>query len=258
VDTTIYKPGESVFHRLNPVTKLVVASALTVMVFLVPDWQFAFAITVALIVGVLIAGVTGIVGKLVAIAMIPFGALLLVIQGVLNPANHNAPLFVVGPVTFWEAGVVETLVIFFRVMVLVLAFLLMATTSQPQKMRIALMDKGVPPQLAYVFIASLQIIPQIQSRAEAIADAQQARGLDRGADIRTRSKSLVALLAPLLIGTLIVANTRALALNARGFNRRTPRVFLYEVTDPSGERALRWASVGAVLIVGIWRISQWL
>ncbi|WP_199174940.1 energy-coupling factor transporter transmembrane component T family protein [Halegenticoccus soli] len=258
MNTSIYKPGESVVHRLNPVTKLVVAAAVSILVFLVPNYRFALAISLALFVGVAVAGVSGIVLRLVGLAMVPFGALLLVIQGILNPANHDAPFFVVGPVTLWEAGVAETLLIFFRVLVLVLSFLLMATTSQPQKLRIALMEKGVPPQLAYVFIASLQIIPQIQARAEAIADAQQARGLDREADIRTRSKSLVALLAPLLIGTLIVANTRALALNARGFNRRTPRVFLYEVADPAGERALRWASVLAVIGAGAWRVFRWL
>lgn len=253
-DTSIYQPGESILHRMNPVTEIVLATCLSVVVFIVESYYVPLAFALVLVGLVFVARVHGLVLKLYAAVGVPFAFFLLLIQGILLTPPDPTPLATVWGVTVWESGFNQARLIFLRVSVLILAFLLFATTAQPQRMRIALMDKGVPSKLAYVFIASLQIIPEIRDRAAAISDAQQARGLDTEADVRTRISSIVALLAPLLISTLIVANTRALALNARGFQATGPRTYLYEVPDPTSERVLRY--LGGVAVVGavIWRV----
>ncbi|WP_129113522.1 energy-coupling factor transporter transmembrane component T family protein [Halegenticoccus tardaugens] len=257
MDETIYQPGESVVHRLNPVTKIVVALCLSAIVFVIPDYRVSAILAVLLALLVAVAGVHRVVFKLVGALIVPFGAFLLVIQGILNPAHQTTPLVTVGPVTVWEAGFEAAVLITFRVLVLILSFLLMATTSPTQKMRVALMDKGVPNKLAYVFIASIQMIPQMRSRSKSITEAQQARGLDTEADLRTRLTSIVALLAPLLISTLVTANTRALALDARGFNSTNERTFLFKVPDPSVEKAIRWLAVAGVALAVVGRIVVW-
>lgn len=190
--------------------------------------------------------------------MIPFGTFLLIIQGVLNPAHHGTTaLLTVGPVTFWEPGIEQALLVFSRVLVLVLSFTLMATTSPTREMRVALMEKGVPSKITYVFIASLQIIPQMRDRANSITEAQQARGMDTRASLRTRVKSVAALLSPLLISMLITAKTRALALEARGFNSQGDHQFLVEVPDPAYERAIRWVAISAVPVIILTRVVLW-
>lgn len=257
MEGTVYQPGESIIHRLNPVTKIVVSICLSAIVFILPNYRPVMALAAVLGVLVVVSGLHRLILTLVAALMVPFGAFLVLIQGVLNPAHHTTALFTLGPVTVWEAGIEEATLIFFRILVLVLSFLLMATTSPTQKMRVALMEKGVPSKLAYVFIASIQIIPQMRERAKSITDAQQARGLDTKADLRTRMNSLVALLAPLLISTLVTANTRALALDARGFNAKGKRQFLIEVPDPQYERTIRWVAIAAVPLVIIGRVLLW-
>ncbi|WP_254546728.1 energy-coupling factor transporter transmembrane component T family protein [Halomarina pelagica] len=253
-ERSIYQPGESVLHRLNPVTTFVLAACLSVVVFVVPDYRLPLGLSIVLLALVFVARVHRLVLRLVAALAIPFAFFLLLIHGVLNPGPQAEPLVTIGPVTVWEAGFETARLIFLRILVLILSFLLFATTSQPQRMRVALMEKGVPNKLAYVFIASLQIIPEMRTRAKSIADAQQARGLDIHADIRTRTGSIVALMAPLLIGTLIAANTRALALDARGFDASGERTFLYDVPDTGGERLLRYAAVVAVFGALAWRL----
>lgn len=253
-NTSIYQPGESILHRTNPVTEIVLAICLSLIVFIVQDYRIPLVLTVILVGFVFVAQVHRLVLKLYAGLAIPFAFFLLLVQGILLQPSDPTPLATVGPVTVWESGFAQARLIFLRISVLILGFLLFATTAQPQNMRIALMDIGVPSKLAYVFIASLQIIPEIRDRAEAITEAQQARGLDTSADIRTRLKSIVALMAPLLISTLIVANTRALALNARGFQATGPRTYLYEVPDSPGERALRYLAGVAVVAAIIWRV----
>lgn len=253
-DTSIYQPGESVLHRMNPVTEIVLATCLSLVVFIVTDYRIPLALAGVLLALVFVARVHGLILKLYAAVAVPFAFFLLLIQGILLKPPDPTPLFAIGPVTVWAAGFAEARLIFLRISVLILAFLLFATTAQPQRMRIALMEKGLPSKLAYVFIASLQIIPEIRDRATAITESQQARGLDTSADVRTRLKSIVALMSPLLISTLIVANTRALALNARGFQATGPRTYLYEVPDPTSERVLRYLGGVAVVVALAWRV----
>lgn len=253
-DTSIYQPGESVLHRINPVTQIVLATCFSLVVFILGEYQVPLALALVLLGLVFVARVHGLVLKLYAAVAVPFAFFLLLIQGILLKPPDPTPLLTVGSVTVWESGFEQARLIFLRISVLILAFLLFATTAQPQRLRIALMEKGVPSKLAYVFIASLQIIPEIRDRATAISESQQARGLDTSAGVRTRLTSIVALLAPLLISTLIVANTRALALNARGFQATGPRTYLYDVPDPTGERALRYLGGIAVLGAIVWRV----
>jgi energy-coupling factor transport system permease protein len=253
-DTSIYQSGESVLHRMNPVTEIVLATCLSLVVFIVSDYRIPLMLALILLGFVFIARVYGLVLKLYAVVAVPFAFFLLLIQGILLKPPDPTPLLTVGPVTVWESGFEQARLIFLRISVLILSFLLFATTAQPQRMRIALIEKGVPSKLAYVFIASLQIIPDIRDRAASITEAQQARGLDTEADVRTRLSSIVALMAPLLISTLIVANTRARALNARGFQATGPRMYLYEVPDPTSERVLRYLGGVAVFAAIVWRV----
>lgn len=253
-NSSIYRPGESILHRLNPVTSIVLAVCLSLIVFIVSDYRVALVLSIVLAGLVFIARVHGVIFRLYATVAVPFALFLILVQGILSPANQLTPLYTVGPVTVWKEGFVSARLIFLRISVLILSFLLLATTAQPQRIRIALTEKGVPNKLAYVFVASLQIIPEIRDRAHSIAEAQQARGLDTRANIRSRFKSIVALLTPLLISTLIAANTRALALNARGFKAEGKRTFLYEVSDPVAERVVRYCAGVAVLGAVIWRV----
>jgi energy-coupling factor transport system permease protein len=254
IDTSIYQPGESVLHRMNPITEIVLAACLSLIVFIITDYRIPLALILVLVGLLFVARVHRLVLKLYLAVAVPFAFFLLLIQGILLKPADPTPLFSMGSVTVWQSGFEQARLIFLRISVLILAFLLFATTAQPQRMRIALMEKGVPSKLAYVFIASLQIIPEIRERASSISEAQQARGLDTKADVQTRLKSIVALMAPLLISTLIVANTRALALNARGFQASGKRTYLYDVADPTSERLLRYFAGVAVIVALLWRI----
>ena len=99
-----------------------------------------------------------------------------------------------------------------------------------------------------VVVAYGMILPK------AILDAQQARGLDTTANLRSRLRSYVALMAPLLIGTLIATETRALALESRGFTREGERTYLLNVSDTAMDKTLRWLAVLTVVAVVGWRV----
>jgi energy-coupling factor transport system permease protein len=248
-----YRPGDSPVHLLNPVTKLAVAAGLTVIVFLLPNpWEPAL-IAVALLGVAAVARFPGRVAKLAAVLTVPLLVAVVLIQGLFYPGNET-PLAEAGPVIFWEEGVSYGLLVFFRVLVVVCAVLIMVFSTYPKAMMVALIDKGLSPKLAYVFMASLQFVPEMQRRARAIIEAQQARGLDLKANLWRRFQALLAMMIPLLAGALISVETRSLALEARGFSRGGLRNHLIEVPDRKTDRVIRWSVVAIVVLVAIWRI----
>ncbi|TYL39311.1 energy-coupling factor transporter transmembrane protein EcfT [Natronococcus pandeyae] len=254
-----YQPGDSFVHRLNPVTKLVISVSLVFIAFLFPTYPGPAVLTVATFVVVVLAGVTKAVLRIVAVIGTPLAASLLIIHGLFYPGNETV-LYTVGGVPvveqvhYYREGFEFALLYLFRILTLMLALLVTIVTTHPKRLTIALMEKGMPSKFAYVFLAALQLIPQLQARAVSILDAQRARGLDTKATLRRRVRSLFALMIPLLIGTLIATETRALALESRGFSRVGERTFLLDVPDTALDRALRWLAVAAVVVVAVWRV----
>ena len=248
-----YRPGDSPVHLLNPVTKLAVAVGLTVVVFLLPNPWGPALIAVALLGVAAVARFPGRVAKLAAVITVPFLVSVVIVQGLFYTSNET-PFIEMGPVTFWEEGLAYGLLIFVRVLVVVCAVLILVFSTYPKTMMVAFIDKGLSPKLAYVFLASLQFIPEMQRRAQAIIEAQQARGLDLKANLWRRFQALLAMMIPLLTGALISVETRSLALEARGFSRGGLRNHLIEVPDTTTDRVIRWSMAAIVVLVALWRI----
>lgn len=257
-----YQPGNSFLHRLNPVTKLVVAVGVTIIAFLLPGFRGPLLLLLGVIGIVIVSGVYRSVLKIGAVIGTPLAVILLVVQGLFYPGNET-PLFTfggipfIGSVTVWEEGVRFALAVLFQLLVAILAMLSTIVTSHPQRLTTALMEKGMPRQFSYVFLSALQFVPRIRQSSQQIIDAQQARGLDTKANLRRRVRALVDLLSPLLISELIAAQTRSLALEARGFSRSNSKTHLYDVPDTSLDRALRWGTLVAVLIVIVGVVLGW-
>jgi energy-coupling factor transport system permease protein len=118
----------------------------------------------------------------------------------------------------------------------------------------ALLERGVPFHVAYLLVATLQSVPELQRRAAAILDAQRCRGLRVRGTVWRRVRSVVPLAVPLVLGALGEVDDRALALEARGAasgQRRTP---LAPPPDRWAERVTRWLMLATVVGTIAWRI----
>lgn len=250
-----YQPGDSLLHRLNPATKLVLAVCVVVAAFVLPTVHGPVVLLAVLAALAVSAGIARALAKAGGLLLAPFAVALFVVHGLFYPGRLT-PLVTVGPVTIWVEGIAFAALVLARVATLVLAFLSVVLTTAPKRLMVALIDKGLPPKLAYVFLAALEFVPDMQQRARAVLDAQQARGLDIKANVWRRLVAFVALMGPLIGGALIAAETRALALEARAFSRSGPRTYLVEVADPPPERAVRWIAVAAVAVLAVWRLLR--
>lgn len=254
-----YQPGDSILHRLHPLTKIVLSLGFIVIAFILNDFRGPLLLVVVLLLVMAVFGIFRDIARSAFFIGLPIGVSLIVIYGFFYPHNQT-PLFVVQSVpvieTFivWKEGILFGLLYYFRLMVVILSALIFIKVTHPRRLSVGLAEKGVPNNLTYVFIAALQLAPQMRDQARSIADAQQARGLDTQANIVERLKAFIALMTPLLIGMLITSQTRALALESRGFSREGPRTYLLETTDTTLDTALRWVTIGIVVVIFVWRV----
>ncbi len=96
--------------------------------------------------------------------------------------------------------------------------------------------RGLPGQFAYVIISTLQILPQMQAKAQTIIAAQRSRGLDTESSFLRRAGSLVPLVGPLVFGSLVEVEERAIAIEARGFTSTHPKTSLYDIPDTNFDK----------------------
>jgi energy-coupling factor transport system permease protein len=108
--------------------------------------------------------------------------------------------------------------------------------------------RGVSGNLSYVITSSLQIIPQMQVKAETIIDAQRSRGLETTGNVFKRGRALIPLVGPLVFGSLVEVEERAIAIEARAFTSPLKKTSLREIPDRPAERAARWLFIGVIII----------
>jgi energy-coupling factor transport system permease protein len=154
---------------------------------------------------------------------------------------------------FWFLDITQESLLFAfrvstRIVVMISAFTLLLMTTHPSELMFDLTRRGLPGQFAYVVISSLQIIPQMQAKAQTIISAQRSRGLDTQSSFLRRVGGIFPLVGPLVFGSLVEVEERAIAIEARGFTSTRPKSFLYEIPDSSTDKAIRWLLIALVII----------
>ncbi|SHK19967.1 energy-coupling factor transporter transmembrane component T family protein [Desulforamulus aeronauticus] len=236
-----YYPGNSLVHRLDPRAKLLAMPLIMAGVLLAQGP-----------VGYLAAGLPILFGY--AMAKVPLAALwrgmrflwiFLIISLILQAVTYPGE-------TLWEWGIISVsreglllgLRLIYRLVLLVLAAMLLTMTTTPvnltgamEKLLQPLKRLGVPVhELAMMMTIALRFVPTLLEEAEVVMKAQQARGgsLTTGS-LEKRLGAAVALLVPLLAGSLRRADELAIAMEARcyrGDNGRTRlKQFQYRYLD---------------------------
>jgi len=252
---SLYVARESWVHQLHPLTKLSLAGFMLVGGLAVPG-PWALYIFWALVT-LPLAFLGGILGKLVLSTIrvaFPFALSVFLIQGFLWPGG--TPLFKLGPLSMKQEGLAFAIASTGRIVMVVSSFLWFALTTRPDQLMVTLGQRGFPAGLSYMIVATLQIVPRFQARANAILDAQRSRGLETEGNLARRLKALLPLIVPLVLSSLIDVEERALAIETRGFNYPGRKTSLIAIQETSCEPAARVGIlICAALVIGL---SLWL
>jgi len=135
-----------------------------------------------------------------------------------------------------------------RIAVMVSSFTLFLLTTHPSELMSDLTRRGLPGQFAYVIISTLQILPQMQAKAQTIIAAQRSRGLDTQSSFLRRVGSLGPLGGRRMFRTMMEVEERAIAIEARGFTSTHMKTSLYDIPDTNVDRTIRWVLILLVII----------
>ena len=220
-----YFPGNSLVHRLDPRTKLLLMSAYIVAVFIVGNlWLFT-------LVAAYVIGVTAIAGVPVSylwrsLKPLRFNLIFMFAINLLVTATGDT-LFEWWIIKITTGGLRQAVYISLRLILLVSGTSLMTLTTTP----IALTDglerllspfakMGFPAQeLAMMMTIALRFIPTLIEEADKITKAQTARGADfEAGSLIDRAKAMVTILVPLFVSAFRRADELAMAMESRCYH----------------------------------------
>jgi energy-coupling factor transport system permease protein len=245
---SLYAPRESGLHRLHPLTKLALASFFLVVAVALPGTWLVYGAFALLIVPLAAWGevLRPLLRALLPIVL-PFAVSLFLIQGFFW--SGGTPVFHIGPLSLKREGLLFATRGTGRILIIVSSFLLLSLSTRPDALMLSLSQRGVPKSLTYIILATLQLIPRFQDKATTILDAQRARGLETEGSLLQRARALLPMVKPLVLGSILDIEERAIALEARAFGRSGPKTSLLVLADSSVQAAMRWLLLVAAVAV---------
>jgi energy-coupling factor transport system permease protein len=250
---SIYAARESGYHRLHPLTKLSLAGFLLFGGLALPGIWLTYAAFAVIVIPLAVwAKILRQFGGALRWVVLPFAVSLLLIRGFLY--QGGTPLIGVGPVWVKLEGVIFAVKIVGRILLVASSFLLLSLTTRPDELMLSLTQRGMPGTIAYIVVATVQIVPRFQAKAATILDAQRSRGLETEGSIVRRVKALIPLVIPLVLGSIVDVEERAIALEARAFNRPGPKTSLLVLHDTRAQAVFRWGLVAVVVALIVMRV----
>jgi len=227
-----YQPGNSVIHRLYPMTKfswLIIGSFL---VFLINNGVILFVL--AGIFLLMLHLINREIWMVRGFRLIIFtGLLLLILYLVFDKSGQtlfdcNIELF-----SLTSGGMNTGLCVSGRFMAIVFLSYLLILTTDPNHLAYALMKIGLPYRYVFMLVTSLRLAPLMEEEGRTIYRAQLVRGVHYDkSNVKKLFLIVRQFMTPLLISALRRADKLAFSLEGRGFGRYPGRTFRTQ-TNPS-------------------------
>jgi energy-coupling factor transport system permease protein len=219
-----YVPADSLIHRLDPRSKLMIVFLFVCIIFLANN-LFTYAL-----IGIytfLMLGLSRIPIRFLYAGLKP--VLWLVLFTLLLQVfftKEGSLLFEVGPIKIYEEGVRQGIFISMRFFFLILMTSLLTLTTTPIEITDGLETLLHPlkkvrfpvHEMALMMSISLRFIPTLMQETDKIMKAQIARGVEfSSGPIKERIKAVIPLLIPLFVSSFKRAEELAIAMEARGY-----------------------------------------
>ncbi len=254
-----YFPGDTVVHRLDPRTKLIL-----VIVYIVT----LFSAKRFLTYGLVIAALAGIISlshiqlKTILKSLKPL-LFIIVLTGVLNLFYTPGKVLV----KFWifsitKEGVFSAVFMALRISMLIIGTFMLTYTTSPialtdglERLLSPLKRIKVPVhELAMMMCIALRFIPTLIEETDKIMSAQKARGADfETGSLLSRAKALIPVLVPLFISSFRRADELAVAMECRcyhGGDGRTRMKQLHYKKADTAALIMGLILMAAVIILG--------
>ncbi len=231
-------PGYSPIHKLDPRTKIILATLFIVAVFVANNPASFLLIGIVSLVLVAVSRISmSVVFK--GIKPILFILLFTALINVFMTKGEGAPLVEFWVIKIYKEGIIRAILMALRVVILIVGTSILLTyTTSP----IALTD-GLESLLsplkkikipvhtfAMMMSIALRVIPTLVEETEKIMNAQKSRGADfTSGSLIQRAKALVPLLIPLFVSSFKRAEELATAMECRCYRGDVGRTKLVKL-----------------------------
>jgi energy-coupling factor transport system permease protein len=221
-----FRSGNSVFHRLDPLSKLVWLVGISFLAFGAYIAWVQIVITLAVLATALflarLSPLEIVRGTwLFMIACVGF----LVVQTFTLP-GHTVAFHVLGKPIYVESAD-YALASALRIYAIILSSMVFVRTTDPRDLAIALVTQmHMPYRIAYAFFIALRIVPTIEDEFKIIRSAQAVRGVARKRGIAGRVGETKRYALPLLVGSLRKASMMVMSMEGRAFGAYPQRTFV--------------------------------
>jgi energy-coupling factor transport system permease protein len=218
-----YQPGDSILHRLHPLSKVAWLAALSSLLFAVQHLGIVLGILVGALIAFALAGLPlGSGGLRIAlVTALGLGALQVAFT------REGVAVVTLGPIAMTRTGLHNGLFVAGRFVDVILLSYLFVLTTDPNDLAYGLMQAGVPYRLGFTLVTALRLVPVFEEEARTVYDAQRARGI--GHDVQSPRKVLTwlrRLMMPVLNSALRKVDGLAISMEGRSFGRYPRRTFL--------------------------------
>lgn len=250
---SLYVASDSSFDRLYPLTKALLAGFALVAGLSLPTRWGPYAVMLLIVLPLALwSKVATNLLKASWPIILPFAFSVFTIQGLFW--QEGPILAQLGPLSLKTEGLLFAVSSTGRILCVITSFLLLSFTTRPDDLMIALSQRGLPPSLTYVVLSTIQIIPSFRARAQSILDAQQSRGLAVTGGPIQRARAIVPLVVPLVLSSLVDVEQRAIALEARAFNRPVTKTSFRSLADSRQQLWLRRLLLALIVLAPILRL----
>jgi energy-coupling factor transport system permease protein len=244
-----YVPADSVLHRMDPRSKLMIVFLFVCVIFLANNiWTYGILVLYTfLMAGFSKIPVRFLIGGLKPVLWLVIFTFFLH----LFLTKEGEIILDLGWFKIYEEGLRQGLFISLRFFLLILITSLLTLTTTPIEITDGL-ERLLGPlkkvkfpvhELALMMSIALRFIPTLMQETDKIMKAQTARGVEYSSGpIKERLKAVVPLLIPLFISSFKRAEELAVAMEARGYKGGEGR---------TKYRQLTWAVADTSMIVGL-------
>ena len=237
-----YFPGNSLIHRLDPRTKLIMLVVYIAALFMASGWV-AYGLLFAFLASVI--KISTIPVKSIVKGMKPL-VMILIFTGILNLffTQEGKLLVDIAFIKIYSGGLSRAVMMVSRILMLITCTFLLTYTTSPialtdglEQLLNPLKKIGVPVhELSMMMCIALRFIPTLIEETDKIMCAQKARGADfENGSLMDRAKALVPILVPLFISAFRRADELATAMECRcyqgGDGRTKMKLLRYKSFD---------------------------
>jgi energy-coupling factor transport system permease protein len=221
-----FRAGRSVFHGLDPLSKLAWLVAISLLAF------GAYIGWIQAVITLIVVATALFLARIPALEIVrgtwPFiiaCAGFFVVQSVTLPGATVAFHVLSWPVHVESMD--YALASALRIYAVILSSLVFVRTTDPRDLAIALVTQlHIPYRIAYAFFIALRIVPVIEEEIQIIRAAQAVRGVARKRGLASRISETKRYALPLLVGALRRASMMVMSMEGRAFGAYPQRTFV--------------------------------